>query len=467
VLAIVAIGTPAVAQTNVFHDDWSGYAIGSSLISNGYDCMNAPTSVHGARGCGGISGYLVTSNTLGTGHGSGKYATVTDGTGGWIAGNSHLIRHDLVDGTPGNPSAQTNPTSGIVHARTLQQINALSKNMMTTWTHSYQTDWFGSGEMKMITTFQGEFGGGGTDVGMFAAGPNGGTYNYGSIVEVGLHTFEIRFTYDFADTKSDVTVIDLDATGTTSTGFTGVVVFPDLMTTHHGPINRLGWGNCCAGSGGTPIDLTMSYEVIHPIYGDTDLDDDVDSSDAGNLIPNWTGPLAASTGTKTWGEGDTDNDGDVDSSDAGRMIPNWTGPLAGNLIPSPGVADLVYNPATGGVTLVPSSGDGVITNFVLKSAGGFLPPHNCAFCNFTYYSDPNEMSETDFSFVGFSGPHFMGNIMPAGMDLVALEAFLTQATYAGALGGEGGDLDLVIPEPATLALMGLGGLLVLRRRRAA
>jgi len=69
--------------------------------------------------------------------------------------------------------------------------------------------------------------------------------------------------------------------------------------------------------------------------GDTDGDGDIDDADLGVAFADYTGPLAAGEGTKTFAEGDTDGDGDVDDADLGNAFANYTGPLANASVPEP------------------------------------------------------------------------------------------------------------------------------------
>ena len=77
------------------------------------------------------------------------------------------------------------------------------------------------------------------------------------------------------------------------------------------------------------VDLAGEIFLISavPIPGDTDGDGDVDDSDLGTTLANYTGPIGAAGG-KSPAQGDTDNDGDVDDSDLGTALTNYTGPIA-------------------------------------------------------------------------------------------------------------------------------------------
>ena len=77
------------------------------------------------------------------------------------------------------------------------------------------------------------------------------------------------------------------------------------------------------------------------------------------------------------------------------------------------------------------------------------------------------IADSDLTFVGLGGLLDLGNVAPTGLDQAQLEALLTNAVYVGSLGSGNQTFDLVvIPEPSSLALLGLGGLFLARRRRA-
>ena len=75
--------------------------------------------------------------------------------------------------------------------------------------------------------------------------------------------------------------------------------------------------------------------ITSPILlGDTDGDGDVDDSDLGTALANYTGPIGAAGG-KTFAVGDNDGDGDVDDSDLGSSFASYTGPIAPVSVPEP------------------------------------------------------------------------------------------------------------------------------------
>ncbi len=62
--------------------------------------------------------------------------------------------------------------------------------------------------------------------------------------------------------------------------------------------------------------------ILMTEYGDTDLDDDIDTGDITDTILNFTG---AGNSGRNWATGDFDGDGDNDTGDITTVISNFTG----------------------------------------------------------------------------------------------------------------------------------------------
>ena len=217
------------------------------------------------------------------------------------------------------------------------------------------------------------------------------------------------------------------------------------------------------------FEVPLSYvgEPMGGTCGDFDSDGDVDAADRTIQTVGWTGALQGE-GAATFADGDCDGDGDVDTADQTGLIGNWTGAMAGNLIDGDD-ADLVYDPSTGHVTIDASDTASMqVISFVLgtdqndmNTAESKLP-----FIDAGTNTDnqPFQIGQTDPLNQGAGPLVDLGNILPTGMDLVALSDYLTIAEYASELGA-GGTLDLrVVPEPSSVLLALLGCCGLIRRR---
>jgi hypothetical protein len=125
------------------------------------------------------------------------------------------------------------------------------------------------------------------------------------------------------------------------------------------------------GVGLVPFDNT-GFRMRNTLYGDADLDGDVDLEDVGTWSVNFTGELAG-TGPKYWYQGDWDYDGDVDLDDVGWWSRNFTGELGGGAATSQLVLDAPIHPMAAGalqsvgITIVPEP-----TGALAVSSAGLL-----------------------------------------------------------------------------------------------
>ena len=228
-------------------------------------------------------------------------------------------------------------------------------------------------------------------------------------------------------------------------------------------------------------------QLVGTRFGDADLDGDVDTADVTVTIGAFTGDGGSSV--IGWAGGSFDGDGDVDTADVTQVIGNFTGAVSGvqSLVASASVAavglalnpDLIYDPDSGEVFI---DADGaVILSFNLQSDGAF----NAVFTqdelnddtlNVTGLQDNTEsaigwVSALVAANLGYSGvendPAFIGAILDANLSLADLEGLFTNNQWAGPNGTTGVFDLVVVPEPTSVALLGLGGVALLRRRRIA
>lgn len=221
------------------------------------------------------------------------------------------------------------------------------------------------------------------------------------------------------------------------------------------------------------------------LIGDTDGDGDVDTTDIITAYTNFTGPGAEDM-TREQGDVDPhpDGDGDVDVSDIMLMFERFTGPnapsdlsepssmLAAAQVADPIIPDLIYDAATGEVTLDPEGN--VIQGYQLQtSTAGMLSANFLPALGGVVTATADELAEATLGPTGLSTVTSIGNVFPVGMNLVSLNSFLSTFTASVELGAPLVNFDLVVlnspsvPEPSTyaMAISALLGLALLARRR--
>ena len=143
--------------------------------------------------------------------------------------------------------------------------------------------------------------------------------------------------------------------------------------------------------------------------------------------------------------------------------------------PGDGVADLLLDPAFGSLAIDP---DGLTINgYVIRSDAGIFtgaPANNLGW--FTEDTDTSISGNMGFELTGM---HDLGDVIgpeweiidpvaaagrsSGGIPVNPYDDLTFTCTYAGQPGTYYGNL-IVVPEPVTLGLLGLGGLALLRRR---
>jgi len=207
----------------------------------------------------------------------------------------------------------------------------------------------------------------------------------------------------------------------------------------------------------------LAFDQIE-MWGDTNLDSDVDLMDVGTAGANWTG--ASSAQGRGWPQGDFDGDQDVDLVDVGNMSQNWTGSRDAWTVtseadapvpPSSAWADATYDPATGEIVV---SASGV--QYLRIDAPGLLVGEapDWSFLKGAYLDDDSD------SFTGFwamNNPQTFTDQSIGNVALTGLACGELMLTYEGEFGS--GQITTVVPEPTGLALLVPAAAAVLRRRR--
>jgi len=222
-------------------------------------------------------------------------------------------------------------------------------------------------------------------------------------------------------------------------------------------------GNSTYGAGGT------AYYTAYKA-SDTDLDRDVDITDF-NRIPTNFSPVA--NPANVFSMGDSNGDSKIDITDFNQLVIDFAPAGYGEEVPpgvvalgaAAGTIDLIVDVVTGDVSLDVASGGVSINSFQVVSVDlgltvdGMNPPPNVLAVSFgstTQFYAEGSMSDTLLA----GGMYSLGDIY----DVLKGKTDLTFEYASTTLGTVPGDV-IYVPEPATMALLGLGGLVVMIRRR--
>ena len=231
-----------------------------------------------------------------------------------------------------------------------------------------------------------------------------------------------------------------------------------------------------------PVGATAAKtDRILAMPGDADRDGDCDYSEG--FMPPDDGTsdlniLIANKGTgTTWKQGDFDNDGDVDYSE-GFMPPddgisdlNILIAAAGSSFPpaegadqGTGVAEMIYNYSTGEVKF--DNGGGINMMQVYDGNGGVIVANITNFSTEAVFSSSvNNVQYFNTSTAGLpTGEHSIGLVLPTGIAPAAEGVTLFFQYQTTGQNPVLGDI-VFVPEPATMLLLGFGGVVALIRRK--
>jgi len=211
-----------------------------------------------------------------------------------------------------------------------------------------------------------------------------------------------------------------------------------------------------------------TVEVRITVRGDADFDDDVDISDF-NTLATWFDPGGVWGAENTWSRGNFDGDRDIDITDFGTLATNFNpggvndaGAAESRTPADMRAVDLIVDLATGEVLLDGSAA--AVSGMQVYSADSGLIAHDLApaILQFVLATNPTTYAEGAFTDIAIDGQVSLGNLYNLPVDARDLKfeyTMMGRATVTGRV--------IYIPEPASLALLGICGLMMLHRRHAA
>lgn len=283
----------------------------------------------------------------------------------------------------------------------------------------------------------------------FASGSAFGA-NPGDEVDMGLRAATVaRYT----------TAVATEANGSVATLGSALVAGDTLAINFRIPQNDDG---AVPGGNAKNIGLAVdNLQVFGVAAGDQNADGEVTTLEAFGTINNIGGSF-------DYTGGDGDGDGVVGTLDAFSAANNIGSYAASAGAVSDGVASLVYDPSTGSLTLE-EDGTGIKSIFLTAGPGAYDPAQAVIPAGaLSLQNDATTLSWASLlANIAFDGDVIGGaGYLGTGLDIADFAG--TQFLYGvdGVIGNQTGDI-IVIPEPASLALLGLGGLCLLGRRKRA